>query len=37
VIAVILIVVRAPLLWRLPLFLVFLAAGLGVFQARDKT
>jgi Flp pilus assembly protein TadB len=37
VIAVLLVVVRAPLLWRLPLFLVFYFAALGIFQARDKT
>jgi hypothetical protein len=37
VIAVLLVVARAPLVWRLPLFLVFYAAALGVFQARDKT
>jgi hypothetical protein len=37
VIAVLLVIARAPLVWRLPLFLVFYAAALGVFQARDKT
>jgi hypothetical protein len=37
VIAVLLIAARAPLVWRLPLFLVFYAGALGVFQARDKT
>jgi len=37
VIAVLLVVARAPLVWRLPLFLVFYAGALGVFQARDKT
>ena len=36
-IATLLVVIRAPLVWRLPLFLVFLFAALGVFQARDKT
>ena len=37
VIAVLLIYIRAPLVWRLPLFLLFFAAALGVFQSRDKT
>jgi uncharacterized membrane protein len=37
IIAVLLVVVRAPLVWRLPLFLPFYAGTLGVFQARDKT
>jgi hypothetical protein len=37
VIAVLLIVIRAPLLWRLPLFILFFPAALGVFQSRDKT
>lgn len=37
VIAALLIVARAPLVWRLPLFLVFYFGALGVFQARDKT
>lgn len=37
VIAVLLVVARAPLVWRLPLFLVFYFGALGVFQARDKT
>jgi hypothetical protein len=37
VIAVLLIVVQAPLFWRLPLFVLFFAAALGVFQSRDKT
>lgn len=36
-IAVLLAAVRAPLVWRLPLFLPFLVAALGIFQARDKT
>jgi hypothetical protein len=36
-IAALLAVIRAPLVWRLPLFLVFLFAALGIFQARDKT
>ena len=37
VIAVLLIYIRAPLVWQLPLFLLFFAAALGVFQSRDKT
>jgi uncharacterized membrane protein len=37
VIAAVLIVIGAPLLWRLPLFLVFYVGALGIFQARDKT
>ncbi|HEX9382045.1 MAG TPA: hypothetical protein VF908_01480 [Gemmatimonadaceae bacterium] len=37
VIAVLLVAARAPLVWRLPLSLVFYAGALGVFQARDKT
>ena len=37
VIAVLLVVAHAPLVWRLPLFLVFYAGALGFFQARDKT
>ena len=37
VIAVLLVVTRAPFVWRLPLFLVFYFGALGVFQARDKT
>ncbi|MFL5501848.1 MAG: hypothetical protein ACJ79Q_11490 [Gemmatimonadaceae bacterium] len=37
VIAVLLIAVHAPLLWRLPLILVFYAGALGLFQSRDKT
>jgi len=36
-IAALLAVIRAPLVWRLPLFLVFFFAALGIFQARDKT
>lgn len=35
--AVILIALRAPGLWRLLLFFPFLFGALGVFQARDKT
>lgn len=37
VIAVLLVAVRAPLFWRLPLILVFYAGALGLFQSRDKT
>ncbi|HMH84803.1 MAG TPA: hypothetical protein VK529_02575 [Gemmatimonadaceae bacterium] len=37
VITVLLVVARAPLVWRLPLFLVYYVGALGVFQARDKT
>ena len=36
-IAVLLVYIRAPLIWRLPLYLPFLAGALGFFQARDKT
>jgi MFS family permease len=37
VIAALLVGVGAPRIWRLPLFLVFYVAALGIFQARDKT
>jgi hypothetical protein len=37
VIAVLLAVIHAPLVWRLPLFLPFYVGALGIFQARDKT
>jgi hypothetical protein len=37
VIAVLLVVVHAPVVWRLPLFLPFYVGALGIFQARDKT
>jgi len=37
VIAVLLVAVGAPRIWRLPLILVFYVAALGIFQARDKT
>jgi len=37
VIAALLVMIRAPLIWRLPLFLLFDVGALGVFQARDKT
>jgi MFS family permease len=36
-IAVLLVAVDAPRIWRIPLFLVFYAAALGIFQAREKT
>ena len=37
VIAALLIVIHAPLGWRLPLFLPFCVGAVGIFQARDKT
>jgi uncharacterized membrane protein len=37
VLAVVLITMRAPALWRLLLFFPFLFGALGVFQSRDKT
>ena len=37
VIAVLLVSIGAPRIWRLPLIFVFYVAALGVFQARDKT
>ena len=37
VLAVVLIAMHAPALWRLPLFFPFLFGALGVFQSRDKT
>jgi uncharacterized membrane protein len=37
VIAVLLVAIGAPRIWRIPLFLVFYVAALGIFQARDKT
>jgi len=37
VIALLLIFIHAPLIWRAPLFLPFFAGALGVFQAREKT
>src|SRR2546429_8608893 len=37
IIAVLLVVVRAPLVWRLPPFLPFFVGALGFFPARDKT
>ena len=32
-----LIAVDAPLVWRLPLIFIFYAGALGFFQSRDKT
>jgi hypothetical protein len=37
VLALALIAMRAPALWRLLLFFPFLFGALGVFQSRDKT
>ena len=37
VLAVLLIGLRAPAMWRLLLFFPFLFGALGVFQSRDKT
>jgi hypothetical protein len=37
VIAILLIAIGAPLVWRLPLVFPFYVGALGVFQARDKT
>jgi hypothetical protein len=37
VISGLLVYVRAPLVWRLPLFLLFYVGALGYFQSRDKT
>lgn len=37
VLAVVLIALRAPAMWRLLLFFPFLFGALGVFQSRDKT
>jgi hypothetical protein len=37
VIAIMLIVIRAPVFWRLPLFLLFYVGAIGFFQSRDKT
>ena len=37
VLAVLLIALRAPAIWRLLLFFPFLFGALGVFQSRDKT
>ena len=35
--AVVLIVLHAPMYWRVLLFFPFLFGALGVFQSRDKT
>lgn len=37
VIAVLLVVVHAPLVWRIPLIFLFYVGALGFFQSRDKT
>jgi len=37
IISGLLVYVHAPLVWRLPLFLLFYVGALGYFQARDKT
>jgi len=37
IIAILLIAVGAPLVWRLPLVFLFYVGALGVFQSRDKT
>lgn len=37
VLAVLLIAMRAPAMWRVLLFFPFLFGALGVFQSRDKT
>jgi hypothetical protein len=36
-IAVLLVLINAPLAWRIPLFVPFFVGALGVFQAREKT
>jgi hypothetical protein len=36
-IAVLLVLINAPLVWRVPLFVPFFVGALGVFQAREKT
>jgi hypothetical protein len=37
VISGLLVYVRAPVVWRLPLFFIFYVGALGWFQSRDKT
>jgi fatty acid desaturase len=37
VIAISLIAIRSPLVWRLPLVFIFYVGALGIFQSRDKT
>jgi len=37
IIAALLIVIGAPLIWRLPLIFLFYVGALGFFQSRDKT
>ena len=36
-IAVLLILIEAPLVWRIPLIFLFYVGALGFFQSRDKT
>ena len=36
-IAVLLILVNAPLVWRIPLIFLFYVGAVGFFQSRDKT
>ena len=36
-IAVLLILIDAPVLWRIPLIFLFYVGALGFFQSRDKT
>ena len=36
-IAVLLILIDAPLVWRIPLVFLFYVGALGFFQSRDKT
>ena len=37
IISGLLVAARAPLVWRLPLFVPFYVGALGFYQARDKT
>jgi hypothetical protein len=37
IMAVLLVAVGAPLVWRLPLVFLFYVGALGFFQSRDKT
>jgi len=37
VIAALLVVVHAPIVWRIPLIFLFYVGALGFFQSRDKT
>ena len=36
-IAVLLVLIEAPLVWRIPLIFLFYVGALGFFQSRDKT